>query len=330
MKQLNLKHWSLGAALATLMAWTAPTQAQTVTLKLGEIYAAGHSNTMAAVRLAELVSQKTNGTLKIDVFADSKLGNERELAESTVAGTVDIAPSGMSGIGRFIQPLQALELPYIYKDLEHMARVATAITPEVDRIFKENNLRNIGYFFLGPRSIAGRRAVRNVEEMKGLRLRVPESPLYVGMARALGAIPTPIPFPEAYTSLQTGVADAAEGEPASLFTTKWFEPAKFISLTEHIWHFRFIVVNGAAFDKLSPAHQKALLEAGREATLYQMSLVKEVNRDSLDKMKAGGATIVDIPDRAPFRKALEPFNRDFVTKLGPAALGLYEKAMAVQ
>jgi tripartite ATP-independent transporter DctP family solute receptor len=326
----TLKRMAWGVALAALAAFAAPASAQTVTLKLGEIYAASHSNTMAANRLAELVSQKTNGALKIDVFADSKLGNERELAESAVAGTVDIAPSGMSGIGRFIQPLQALELPYIYKDLAHMGRVAEAISPDIDRIFKENGLRNIGFFFLGPRSIAGRRPIRTAEDMKGLRLRVPESPLYVGMARALGAVPTPIPFPEAYTSLQTGVADAAEGEPASLFTTKWFEPAKFISLTEHIWHFRFIVMNGAAFDKLTPAHQQALLEAGKEATKYQMGLMNEVNRDALEKMKAGGASIIDIPDRAPFRKALEPFNRDFVLKLGPAATSLFEKAQRVQ
>src|SRR5690606_26924194 len=110
-------------------------------------------------------------------------------------------------------------------------------------------------------------------DLEGLRLRVPESPLYVGMAQLMGATPTPIAFPEVYTSLETGVADAAEGEPLSIWTTKWFEPTGGVSLTNHIWHFRQIVVNGPRFDSLSEEHQQILREAGREAMLYQAGLV---------------------------------------------------------
>lgn len=166
--------------------------------------------------------------------------------------------------------------------------------------------------------------------MKGLRFRVPEAPLYVGMARALGATPTPVAFPEAYTSLQTGVVEAAEGEPGTLWSTKWYEPAKYISLTEHIYHFRYVAINEKAAQRLSPAQLQALQEAGKETTAYQLGLVAEFNRDSLEKMKAAGATIVPIADKRPFEKALEKFNREYAEKLGPEAVALLEKAMAVK
>src|SRR5215204_119546 len=247
-----------------------PARAQQATLKLGEIYPESHSNSRGAMKFAELVSQKTGGQIKVEVYPDSKLGSERELAEGVVAGTIDIAPSGLGGIGRFIQPIHVLELPYLYKDLDHLSRVAEALTPELDKIFAEKNLKVLGYVFLGPRNIAARRPVRAIEDLRGLKLRVPESPLYVGMARALGATPTPVAFPETYTSLQTGVVDAAEGDPAALYTTKWYEPAKFISQTEHIWHVRHVVMNGAAYAKLTPDQQKALTEAAREAKDFQL------------------------------------------------------------
>lgn len=317
------------AALASVAA-PGPVLAQTITLKFGDIYAESHSNSKGVFKFAELVAQKTKGQVKIDAFVDSKLGNEREQAEGVVAGTLDIVASGLSGIGRFIQPIHTLELPYIYRDLDHMNRVAMALFPDVDNILRKSGLRNLGFFFLGPRSIAGKRPIRSLEDMKGLRFRVPESPLYVGMARALGATPTPVAFPEAYTSLQTGVVEAAEGEPGTLWSTKWYEPAKYISLTEHIYHFRYVAINEKAAQRLSPAQLQALQEAGKETTAYQLGLVAEFNKDSLEKMRAAGATIVPIADKRPFEKALEKFNREYAEKLGPEAVALLEKAMAVK
>ncbi len=99
---------------ALVILWSPqPGAAQAVTLRLGDIYAESHSNSKGAYKFAELVNQKTNGQVKVEVFVDSKLGNEREEAESVKAGTLDIAASGLSGIGRFIQPIHTLELPYI-------------------------------------------------------------------------------------------------------------------------------------------------------------------------------------------------------------------------
>jgi len=166
--------------------------------------------------------------------------------------------------------------------------------------------------------------------MKGLRFRVPESPLYVGMARALGANPTPIAFPEVYTSLQTGVAEAAEGGVDTLWNNKWYEPAKNVALTHHILQLFYVTINEGSFQKLAPTQRQALQEAVQEASVYQLGLNKDFNTSLLDKMKAAGATIIPIADLQPFTKALESFNKSYAEKIGPEAVSLLEKALAVK
>ncbi len=317
------------AAIMAALFLVAPAQAQ-VTLRLGNIYPADHSTGKAADKIAELVAQKTNGQVKIENFHDSKLGNEREIAESVKAGSLDMCLSGLAGVGRFVQTVQVLELPYLYRDLDQLHRVGQAVRPDVEKLMLQVGIRTLGFFYLGPRETTAKRPIRSLEDMKGLRFRVPEAPLYVGMARALGANPTPIAFPEVYTSLQSGVAEAAEGGVDTLWNNKWYEPAKNIALTHHILQLFYVTINEGSFQKLTPTQRQALQEAVQEASVYQLGLIKDFNTSLLDKMKAAGATVIPIADLQPFTKALEPFNKTFAEKIGPEAVSLLEKAMAVK
>ena len=323
------KRFLTGVATAAAL-FVGATMANAQTLTLGDIYAADHSNTLADKRFAELVSERTNGEVTIEVYGDSTLGNERELAESVVSGSVDIAPSGMSGIGRFFPELQVLELPYIYKDLDHMQRVAAAIAPDVEAAFEAQGVRNLGFLYLGPRSLASKKEIKTIDDMNGLRLRVPESPLYIGFAKALGAVPTPIPFPEVYSAIETGVADAAEGEPATLSTTKWYEVTKSVSLTKHIWHFRFIAVNAAKFDSLTPEHQAVLKQAAADAQTYQAGLVNDFNDKALAEMKAAGVNVVETEGLDKFAERMAKFHDEYAASLGDKAVALLAKVRSVE
>lgn len=324
------KNRFLAGAATAFALLVGATMASAETLTLGDIYAADHSNTLADKRFADLVSERTNGEVTIEVYGDSTLGNERELAESVVSGSVDIAPSGMSGIGRFFPELQVLELPYLYRDLDHMQRVAAAIAPDVEAAFEAQGVRNLGFLYLGPRSIASKKAIKTIEDMEGLRLRVPESPLYIGFAKALGAVPTPIPFPEVYSAIETGVADAAEGEPATLSTTKWYEVTKGVSLTKHIWHFRFIAINKARFDALTPEQQTILKEAAADAQAYQAGLVNEFNDKALEEMRAAGVTITETEDLDKFAERLAKFHDEYAASLGDKAVALLAKVRSIK
>lgn len=303
--------------------------AQTV-FTFGDIYAKQHSNSLAGQRFADLVNERSKGEIKVEAYFDSSLGDEREIAESVVSGAVDIAPSGMSGIGRFFPQLQVLELPYLYKDLDHMQRVAAAIAPDVSAVFEQQGVRNLGFLFLGPRSIASKKPIKAIGDMQGLRLRVPESPLYIGFAKALGAVPTPIPFPEVYSAIETGVADAAEGEPATLSTTKWYETTHSVSLTKHIWHYRFIVVNAAKFDALTPEQQKMMREAAAEAQAYQAGLVNDFNEKALQEMRDYGVEIVETEGIDQFAKKLAAFQDEFAKNIGQEAVELLAKVRSIK
>ena len=321
----------LTSAMTALALTAGVTMAQAeTTLTLGDIYAADHSNTLADKRFAELVAERSKGEVNIEVYSDATLGNERELAESVVSGSVDIAPSGMSGIGRFFPELQVLELPYIYKDLDHMQRVAKVIAPDVQAAFEAQGVHNLGFLFLGPRSIASKRAINTIEDMEGLKLRVPESPLYIGFAKALGAVPTPIPFPEVYSAIETGVAEASEGEPATLSTPKWYEVTKSVSLTKHIWHFRFIPVNAAKFSTLTPEQQGIVEQAAADAQAYQAGLVNDFNTKALDEMKNAGVTIVETQGLDKFAERLAGFQDEYAASLGDKAVALLAKIRGVQ
>ena len=315
--------------LCAALLWVVPAAAQ-VTLRMGNIYPADHSTGKGAERIADLVSKKTNGQVKIEVFNDSKLGNEREIAESVKAGSLDMCMSGLAGVGRYVQTIQVLELPYLYRDLDQIHRVGQVVGPDVEKLMLSVGIRTLGFFYLGPREVAAKRPIRSIDDMKGLRFRVPESPLYVGMARSLGANPTPIAFPEVYTALQSGVAEAAEGGVDTLWNNKWYEPAKNIALTHHILQLFYVTINEAVFQKLSPAQRQALQESVLEASVYQLGLNKDFNSSLLDKMRGAGATVISIADMQPFVKALESFNKSYAEKIGPEAVNLLEKATTVK
>jgi len=327
---MRLKKRFYLAALAAAMSVAGAVgagQAQ-VQLSWADVYNDEHSNTLAARHFAGLVAQKTNGEVTINVFPNSTLGSEREIAESVMAGSIDIAPSGL--ISRFLPALQILELPYLYKDVDHMQRVAAAIAPTIEETFRAEGVENLGFLFLGPRSIAGTKPIHGIDDMQGFRLRVPELPLYVGMARALGAVPTPVAFNEAYTALETGVADGAEGEPASLYSQKWHEPARYINLTKHIYHYRFIAMSGSSYNTLSPEHKAAIREAAVETQQYQAGIFVKVNEDAIEKMRAAGAEIIETEGLEGFAEAVSAFQMEFAQELGPEAVSLLELVRTVE
>jgi len=317
----------VGAILGALVG-VAPAQAQVV-LRAGNVEVADHSASKGLVKMAELVAQKTKGQVKIEVFHGSTLGSEREMIESVKAGSLDMMLS-MSGVGRFVQGVLVFEMPYLYTDLDHLARVWAGSAADVQKLISPAGFYTLTSFFQGPRAVASKRPFQSLEEMKGLRLRVPESPLYVGMARALGANPTPTAFGEVYTSLQTGVVDAAECPLENIWGTKWYEPAKNIVLTDHIMHLYLMIMNQAKFQKLTPEQRTAMQEAAKETSQYQLGLAKESNKTSLEKMKAAGATIIPIKDRTPFARVMESFDKSFAEKTGPDAVKLFAKIKSIK
>jgi TRAP-type transport system periplasmic protein len=176
------------------------------TIRFASLFNPEHSASRAADRLAELVTQKTAGRVKVEVFHSAALGGEREVAEGVRSGSIDLGNSGLPGFGSFVPEIHVLEMPYLYEDLDEVKTVVDRVSPDIERYLAAGGLQPVGYIFDGPRVTLATRPLRSFDDFRGLKFRVPQAPLYVQMAKAFGAIPTPVAFPEVYTALQTRVA----------------------------------------------------------------------------------------------------------------------------
>jgi tripartite ATP-independent transporter DctP family solute receptor len=310
-----------GAATAMVVGGPASAQAP-LTLRFASLYPAAHSASRTAIKFAELVEQKTGGKIKVELFHNASLGNEREAAEGVKLGSIDVAYSGLGGFGTYVREFGVLELPYLYESLDELKTVVDKITGTLENRMSPNGVEIVGYLFDGPRVTLSTRPLNTFADFKGLKFRVPQAPLYVQMAQAMGAIPTPIALPEIYTALQSRVADAMEGTPTSIYTTKYFEVAKNVARTDHIFFVAYIGMNGPLLKKLPADQQKAIRDAGREATAFNLQIAKAAVNEDFDRLKAAGVAFT-TPDKKPFQEAVKEMSQKFAAGLGPQAEELY-------
>jgi TRAP-type transport system periplasmic protein len=323
------RHLFTATALALALGLAQNAAAADFEIRLGNLYPQAHSIGVAADAFARLVDEKTGGRVVVEVFHDSVLGSEREMTEAVQTGSLEMVTSGLAGIGLYVPGIHVFELPYLYDSLDQLAGVVEALEEDIQANLTAHGFRALGYNYQGPRSTASVKAMRSFDDFQGLRLRVPEAPLYVGMAQAMGANPTPVAFPEVYMALQTGVAEAMEGGPDTVFANKFFEVAPYYVLTEHIFHVLYMAINAGFFDSLPADIQDALVEAGREATVVQLEAIRQLNQESLDTMRAGGTEIIELADKDSFRDALADFNDEYAATRGPDAVALLARIREV-
>lgn len=292
------------------------------TIRLGNLYPANHSIGVGCDTFAKLVAEKTSDSVKVEVYHNSELGSEREMAEGVQTGSLEMTVSGLAGLGLYVPGIHVFELPYLYDSMEQLKEVTAKLEPEMQKLLVAKGFRTVGFAFQGPRSTAAVKPLPDFQAFQGLRLRVPESPLYVGMAKAMGTNPTPVAYPEVYTSLQSGVVEAMEGSPDSVYNNRFYEVAKYFNLTQHIFHVLYLAINDDYYNSLPADVQKAVGEAGKEASEVQYKAVLASNAEAIEKMKQGGAEIVQIKDIAPFKEAMAEFNQKYAADKGPDAVAM--------
>ena len=318
-----------GTAAGALAALARPAIAQQAkTLRFGSLFNPNHTSSKSSDKFAELVESKTGGKVKVQVFHNAQLGNEVQVGEGVRTGTIDVGFAGSSGFGGYIRDIRVLELPYLYKNFDALHAVFTDLFPVLTEIFAANGVQLLGNIYEGPRMTLATKPLRGLDDFKGLKLRVPQAAVYIEMAKALGAIPTPVALPEVYTALQARVADGLEGAPSTLLTGKYYEVAKNLLRTDHIFNATYVGMNPRTFQSFEPAIQAAILEAGREATVYNLGLVKKAADEDLETLSKTGITML-TPDTAPFRAAVAPANQRYAEGLGGKAMELLTKAKEI-
>ena len=305
---------------------------QKVVLKLGTETAASHPETKGSQKLADIVKEKSKGTLEIQVFDSAKIGSMKERTEGMRLGTVDISTSSVGFLASYIPVLGVFDLPYIYKDKAHEFRVFDGeIGKEIDKKMQEKGFRVVCYFDMGSRQITNnKQPINTLADIKGMKIRVPQTEASIEGFKALGAAPTPMAFSEVYMALQQKVVDGQENPLSVIVSAKFNEVQKYMSLTNHQLFIQVLSISEKTWKKLSPEHQKILMEAAKEAQAYEREIAAKEETELVKTLKDKGMEINEVKDVNPFAEAAKPLREIYIKKLGKDAQDLFGKIDAVR
>ena len=305
-------------ALGLVVGTAATSQAET--LRFASEAPRTDSQSIAAERFSELLKAKTNGALDLKVFADSSLGNSQAAISGVRGGTIDMAVSGSANYGGLAPLLGVLDIPFMFKDTAHAYRVLDGKVGQ-DMLDKLDafGMKGLAFWDNGWREMTNsKHPIKTPADVKGLKVRTTPAPAHIEAFKLLGANPVPMPLAELYTALEMKTVDSQEHPLGVLWSAKLYEVQKYLSLTNHAYSALILSMNKAKYDALPPAHQKALVEAAREAGQYQ----RKLNNDGMAKivadLKKAGMQVVDQVDGTPFLEATKPGRDTFVAKFGGA------------
>lgn len=315
-RQALVRAAGLTAAAGTLGAPWIAARAQGKVIRLAHHTSLQSEQHKTAERFAELVAQYSKGALSVRVLPAAQAGGQREAVESVSLGALEMA-YGESGLyANYTPRMGVVGLPYMYRDLAHWAKVVDGPVGGglAEELRKASGLRVMSWMIGGYRDTYTRtRAIRKPEDFAGMKLRLPEAPAFVRSFRALGALPTPIPAPEVYSALQTGVVDGMEGTNELAYTFKIFEVTKFMSRTRHMILDGSFAISDSFFSGL-PKDQQAVIErALQEATAQQRK--EHVEREAMwfGKLKSDTKIEINDVDTSAFAAKLAPVHNEFAT-----------------
>jgi len=276
-------------------------------LKWAHVYETSEPFHKYSVWAGEEIRKRTNGRYEVQVFPASSLGKESDINQGLTLGTVDIILTGASFAGRSYPPLAVSYFPFIFRDAEHQLKYARSdVFKELARGYDEktgNHITALNYYGARHVTSAAARPIAKPEDMKGLKIRVPDAPAYLAFPKALGANPTPIAFAEVYLALQNGTVDAQENPLPTIEAKKFYEVQKNISLTGHIVDSLLTIVSGPVWSKLSAEDRKIFGEVMEEAAERTGREIIASEIRLVDEFKRRGNNVIAV-DKNAFRDAV--------------------------
>ena len=269
--------------------------------------------TVVAVKyMSDVMEKKSGGKYKIKVFNKGALGTEKETIDQVKIGALDFTRVNISPMNSVCQKTQVPTMPFLFHSVEHMRKSLDG--PAGEEILKDCEAAGfigLAFYDSGARSIYAKKPIKTVADVKGMKIRVQQSDLWVALIAAMGGNATPMPYGEVYTGLKTGLIDAAENNIPSFDTAKHYEAVKFYSKTEHSMAPEMLLMSKLVWDKLPKADQDMIRSAAKESVAVQRKSWDEQEGKSLIAVKAGGAQIVEV-DKASFQAVMGPVYDKFM------------------
>lgn len=304
-------------------------------LKFAHVYETSEPYHTAAVWAAGEIGKRTSNRYAVEVFPASSLGKETDINQGLTLGTVDIIYTGQLFAGRNYGPISIGGAPFMFRDFDHWKKFSTSkLFDELGEGYAKAAAGNkvIAITYYGNRQTTSNKAINKPADMKGLKIRVPDAPLYTLFPRAVGANPTPIAFAEVYLALQNKTVEAQENPLPTIDAKKFYEVQSHINITAHITDALLTIVGGPLWAKLSDADKKTFTAVFREASARATGEIVEAEKKLMGEFTKRGKTVVMV-DRKPFIAAVEKYYKDGKQPDGsalPWPKDLYAKVQAIR
>ena len=302
---------ALAAALVSASLIAANSASAQTKLKWAHVYEVAEPYHTEALWAAEEIKKRTNGRYEIGVFPASQLGNENQINEGLGLGTVDIIYTGTSFAGSIHKPLAISGAPFMLRDFNHWkAYRDSKLFRDLAKGYEDKTKHKIiALTYYGERMVTANKEIKKPDDMKGMKLRVPPAPLYLMLAKSVGANATPIAFAEVYLALQQGTVDGQENPLPTIMAKKFYEVQSHIMLTSHIVESLLTIVGAHVKAKLSEEDQKVFDEVLMQAAAKATEQIRAQEQNIADALRKLGKNVVTV-DRDAFRQAAVKLHND--------------------
>ncbi len=313
-----------GAAIMMSLGMLATAKAadKPLVLKLGHIQSENDFWHKGALKFKEELEKRSNGNITLNIYPNSTLGGDRDLVEGMQMGTVDFGL--IAGVlGNFEDTISLLELPYLFDSQEEFNKIIHGpIGQEIaDNVRKKSGVRILNWWDRGPRQTTSNKPINKLEDLKGLKIRLPEIPAMVISWRAMGANPTPMAWSEVYTGLEQNVIEAQENPIPFIYGGRIHEVQKYLANTDHKYEYVTIAMSDSRWDSLTPEQRQIIIDAAAAATAYENQLVLDKTNELLETMKKEGLQVTN-PDKKELAKAARSVHEEYAKGVD---LALYKR-----
>ena len=296
---------------------------------VASVYAAEGNIHEGMVKFKEIVEKKTDGRISITIHPAGGMGGEREVVEGLSNGTIEMGAHGGMDLFLYAPDYEVFEEMFVIQDLEHLHTFWETLGPEVNKALEERRgIITVGTVPRGSRYITANKPIRHPDDLKGMKMRLPDHPFRISYFRSMGALPTIVAFPELYMALRTGTVDNQENPPETIYNYKYYEAQRYLIPTRHLYSSNRYAVSKRWLDRLDTEDQQIIMESWKEATDYANALVPDPDAFYVEKLvNEHGMILVEDIDRDAFIRAAQPIYEEFRAKWKP---GFLEQVQALR
>lgn len=329
---MNIKKLSLMLLIIVMVSslMTTIALANVVTIRIAHPVSEAESTHRTAVTFKEYVEKESKGQIKVEIYPNAQLGGDLQLMESVANGTIQMAIVITSVLTAYDPIFGLLDLPFLLKDADTGFKALDGdLGFAFDKKLEAIGVKSLGYNYTGSRCISNNiRPINEPKDLKDIKMRVMESPVYINMFKMLGANPTPMSFGELYTGLQQGTVDGQDNSPLTTYTQKFYEVQKYYSLTNHTYSYQLLAINLDFFNSLSSEHQKIITD-GTKQFLIDAQRTMEINDniEIIEKLKEAGMQVNEItPENLrKFKDALMSLHNKYKEEYGQEWFDLIDR-----